>query len=681
MARNNDPIFWPDEEFSLHLRQTRDKYYDECINILQTQWTQADLDQRCAMGESDLWGQLFPGVNNFRRKMFNFNITNPHIQMISGYQRRNRKSSIVIPIANSNQKTADQLTKCQYHVHNRSGAYQVYSDAFELGAVTQGLGFVSIYNSLRDDPISGDICLRYIDMKACLFDPFFRRHDMSDARYWWTRQFFDRQEAALLYPDLHDKIMSMPRGNYNDGKFYYMPEVFQIQFPDLVAVDEYWYLSTRKAHYIIDTQTEEAQEYKGDEEELRDILSMFKGRLKQVTKPKQTIRRAIFMNDRVVLDEPDPNSIDRYPVVPFLGYFQPDTPYYGFKFRGIVRDLRDPNYLFNRLKVSDLDTIESQQQGLKIKKGALVTPDDSLNTGNGRVLVLDPKAQMTDVEQMQIIPPSPVRLEMENMLKEVMSQISGVNETMLGTDLSDKAGIISMLRTANGMTTLTKFFDQFDESQRLCSEIINEMVQQNWTYGKVKQVIGEEPTNEFDNKLFLKYGCKVIQGALTETQQQLELGQLLHLREILGDNTPPVVINRIIDAMYITGKDELKEQIEEYQKGISEQQNKRAELEMTQLQVDNATKIGYAHSQEALAQERTAKIQTDVAIAQDKLKRANQEDTHALLNLIKGIKELEGMDIEHLQQRLNIVKDINEDNIANQERIKKENQEVSYERT
>jgi len=45
--------------------------------------------------------------------------------------------------------------------------------------------------------------------------------------------------------------------------------------------------------------------------------------------------------------------------------------------------------------------------------------------------------------------------------------------------------------------------------------------------------------------------------------------------------------------------------------------------------------------------------------------------------MIKGIKELEGMDIEHLQQRLNIVKDINEANQANQEKINQENREVS----
>ncbi len=37
-----------------------------------------------------------------------------------------------------------------------------------------------------------------------------------------------------------------------------------------------------------------------------------------------------------------------------------------------------------------------------------------------------------------------------------------------------------------------------------------EMIQKGWTYNKVKQVIGEEPTPEFDNKAFFKYGAKVV---------------------------------------------------------------------------------------------------------------------------------------------------------------------------
>ncbi len=110
---------------------------------------------------------------------------------------------------------------------------------------------------------------------------------------------------------------------------------------------------------------------------------MSNSKFKLIKKPKQTVRRTLLVNDVVIVDEPNPYGIDRYPFVPFLGYFTADTAYYAYKFKGIVRDIRDAQYLFNRRKVADLDILESQQQGMKVKKGALVTPEDSLNRGNG----------------------------------------------------------------------------------------------------------------------------------------------------------------------------------------------------------------------------------------------------------------------------------------------------------
>jgi hypothetical protein len=650
--RNNDPIFWPDSSTDQSLRQQMEKNYTDCINILQTQWYQADIDQRFVMGDQDIWGLIFPGVATNRRKMFNFNLINRAVQMVSGYQRRNRKSTVCIPIRSPMQRSADQFTKCLYHVHNKAGAYQVYSDAFERGALTSGLGWVSIYKTTTNDPISGDISLRYIDMKSCLFDPYFRRNDASDMRYFWTRQFFDRQEAAVLYPQFADEILELPRGSYRDDKFYYMPEVYQIQFPNLIAFDEYWYLTSREATYLVDPQTEECQEFNGDKETLKEVMQTFGKSLKVVKKPKPTVRRTIILNDRVLVDEPNPYGIDRYPYVPFLGYFNPDTPYYAYKFRGIVRDMRDAQYLFNRRKVADLDILESQQQGLKIKKGALVTPDDALNQGHGRILSIDPAFQMSDVEQMQIIPPAPTMIQMEDMLKQVMMEISGVNEELLGAAVDDKAGILSMLRQGAGLTTLQKLFDQFDESQKLCGDVIVEMIQKNWTYGKVMQVVGEEPTPEFDRKLFFDYGCKIVQGVLTESQQQLQLQQLLYFRETTGIAIPAKII---IEASTLQNKDELIKAIEQEEEAAKQQQSQMAQLQMQQIQVDNETKMAYAAAEHGLAQERLAKIQSDKAVNIEKIQRAKEERSGAVLNLIKAIKEIQGLDLSMVEQSLNIV--------------------------
>lgn len=660
--RNNDPIFWPEESLNISLRQSMEKNYSDCINILQTQWYQADINQRFTINDQEIWGLIFPGVATYRRKIWNFNIMNPISQAITGQQRQTRKSSAVIPIHNGSQKTSDQLTKCLYHNH-KQGFYQTFSDAFELGAVVQGLGFMYLYGDRTKDPISPDPRWRYVDMKACLFDPYFRRHDMSDARFWWLRTFFDQKEAALLYPEHADAILDLPKGTYRDDKFFYMPEVYQIQFPNLIAFDEYWYATSREAVFLVDKKTEECQEFQGTEEQLKEIIMAFKGKLTTIRRPVPTVRRSIILNDKVLVDEPNPYGLDRYPVVPMLAYFTADTPYYAYKFNSPMTMLRDCQYLLNRLKVSNLEILDAQQQGLKVKKGALVTPDDALNSGHGRVLSIDPEFQMSDVEAMPIVPPSPVMLQMEEMLQKIFHNISGIDPNAMGMDIDDKAGIITMMRQAATSRNLQRLFDQCDESQRLCSDLEIEFIQKNWTYGKVRQVIGEEPTAEFDNKIFFKYGCKVVQAPLTETQQQLELAQILHAQQLYPDLIPP---DEVLECMNIQNKDRIIEKVMAKQKGMQEQQQKMEQLQMQQMQVDNMTKVAYAHSQEGLAKERVAKIQTDSAVAQDKLRRAHQEDTASLLNVVKALKELKGMDLDHLMQQVQILNELSP--VANPEK-------------
>lgn len=652
MPRSSDPMFWPGTEVDTSINMMIQSNYQDSITNLQTQWQQADLDERTWLGDPSMWGSLFPPNANLRKQMFNFNITHSSVMMVTGYQRRNRKSTICVPVKSPVQKTADQFTKCLFHVHNKGG-YHVYSDAFERGALVQGFGLVSIFPDYASDPVSPDIKMRFVDFKSVLIDPYFRNKDLSDCRYIWTRQYFDREEAKRLYPDHAEEIDNTPLGGApKDDKFYYMPENFGLQIKNLLAFDEYWYLSQREAIYAVDTLTNEVKEIFGDEEDIRIVMMEMGDKIKLMRKPKQTVRRAILINGRVFTDEERPYGIDRYPHVGFYGNFNPDTPYIGYKFKGMVRDMRDAAYLFNVRKVVDLDILSSQQQGLKVKKGALVTPDDGLNAGNGRLLIISDKMQMDDVQPMQIIPPSPVMLQMEEMLKQVMREISGVNEELLGSAVDDKAGVLSMLRQSAGLTTLQKYFDNFDLSQQECGDIIIQMIQHFWSYGKIKQVIGEEPTPEFDDKAFFTYGAKVVQGVLTETQQQLELAQLFELQQRFGEIFPA---DEIVENMTIQNKDRILEKMAKAQQAQQQQQQQMAQLQMQQIQVDNETKLGYAESQRSLAKEREAKIFTDVAVAEDKLKRAHTEDTAALLNVLKALKELDGMDLSQLEQKLNIL--------------------------
>ncbi|MCK5021104.1 MAG: hypothetical protein KAS32_29105 [Candidatus Peribacteraceae bacterium] len=651
--RNSDPvIFWPGAQADQDIKQRMDANYQDSIATLQTQWLQADYDQRTYLGDSDIWGSLYPSGTLAKRKMFNFNLVHSSIMMASGHQRRNRKSTICIPVKSPVQQTADQFTKCLYHVH-RNGGYEVYSDAFEQASLVKGFGLVSIFPDFTTDPVSPDIKMRYLDFCSILIDPYFRQKDLSDCRYIWNRQYFTKEEAKHLYPDHAEAIEDIPfGGSPTDGKFYYMPENYGLNNSKLIAFDEYWYLSTREAIYAIDNQTQETKELFGDEEDIRVVMLQLGDRIRLVRKPKQTVRRAILVNGHLLSDEVRPYGIDRYPYVGWYGNFNPDTIYYGYKFKGIVRDMRDAQFLFDYRKGTDLDILSSQQQGLLVEQGSLVTPEDGLNTGNGRMLIRKKGSSPDSVIPMEIHPPSPVMIQMEDMLKTVMREISGINDELLGAAVDDKAGVLSMLRQGAGLTTLQKYFDQADESQRRCGDIIIEMIQHFWSYGKIKQVIGEDPTPEFDDKAFFTYGAKIVQGVLTETQEQLELAQLFELQARFGEIFPP---DEIVQAMTIQNKDRIVEKMVKAQQAQQEMAQKRAELEMQQIQVDNETKLSYARSKDAYGHQQMAKIQTDIAIAEDKIKRAHNEDTESLLNVIKAIKELEGMDLTQLSQKLQIL--------------------------
>jgi hypothetical protein len=184
------------------------------------------------------------------------------------------------------------------------------------------------------------------------------------------------------------------------------------------------------------------------------------------------------------------------------------------------------------------------------------------------------------------------------------------------------------------------------------------MIQKNWTYGKIRRVIGEEPTAEFDNKAFFKYGCKVVPGVLTESQAQLEVQQLLYAKEMGA----PIDWSDILPKMTIQGKDELLEKVKAREEGQAQQAQAMAQLQMQQLAGDNAMKQGYSQAQQSLAAERMAKIQLDQTLNFERLNRAEEDKTGATLNLVKAIKEIQNIDLDQFQKALSIVQSIEQKN-------------------
>lgn len=638
-----------DKDIKIRMEET----YANSITINQSFWSEADIDSRFKAGDQTLWNDIYGNLPAFRRRVFNFNRIRRVCNMITGYQRKNRKSTIAIPIENSDQETADQFSKVLLWSMNRDNTLETISQAFD-GAVTTGMNLLSVWMDYRNDPINGEIAVDNVSYNGYLIDPFFKKHDLSDCNFIWTRKWLSKIQVKSLLPDRKadiDKIY--PRGS-RDGKFQFMPEAYNYGMKDLLTYDEYWYRDYRTQKLLVDVKTGETMEWQGKDEELEMFLHRFP-EITSIDNEIQTAKLAIVVQGVVMYNGPNPMGIDQYPFVPVLGYYEPQIPYFPWRVQGIVRGLRDSQYLYNRRKVIELDIMESQiNSGWKYKADSLVNPKDVFLQGQGRGLALKQEAQMSDVEQIQ--PPNvpSSMIELSKILGDEIQQISGVNEELLGSATDDKAGVLSMLRQGAGLTTLQVLFDQLDYSQKNLGRIFMNLIQSNFSPGKIKRIIGEEPSAQFYSKAFGKYDVSIEEGTNTPTQRQMQFQQLIALRE-LG---LPIPTNVLLDASNLQNKKELVEAIDAQEQQQSQQQQMQVEIALESERAKIKDLESRAEANTGLGLERASRVQENRALAIERLAEAEKDRDLGTLDMIKAMKELEGMDLDQIQTLLSVAQQI-----------------------
>jgi len=618
--------------------------FSENSQANETFWNEGTTDTRFKTGDQNLWNEIYGNGINTHKKRFNFNRIRRVVNMVSGYQRRNRKSTVVMPQEGSDELTADQFSTLLQWVNNQTNAYHTISEAFE-GALTTGLNLMSVWLDFRSDPVNGDIRIDNLNYNNVLLDQYFTKPDMSDAAFIWTRKFLTRDQAASLIPERKKEIMQMS-GSFKDNKFRWLPPNFRSDSTNLVALDEYWYQDFRSQNLLVDMQSGEVLEWKGTDKNLKLFLRDYP-QVKVTKTEKRTTRLAIVVNNIVMFDGPNPLGIDPYPFIPVLGYFEPEAPYYEWKIQGIVRGLRDAQYLYNRRKIIELDILESQlNSGFKVMEDSLVDDNDAFLTGQGRALFLKKDAPLGMGSVESLIPPQipPSMIQLSEMLSQEINQISGVNEELLGSAQDDKAGILSMMRQGAGLTTLQSLFDNLDRSQKILGEITMAIIQENWEHGKVRRVLGEDPSEQFFNKSFQKYDSVVTEGTLTETQRKASFITLLEMQK-LGIQIPPEIL---IDKAPIPEKKDLKAAMEAQAKAASEAQAQAQQLQMQQLQAQINLANARAEADKGLGLERKARIAENQELAIERRAKAIEDISDARLNRARTLKELQDLDISQI---------------------------------
>lgn len=632
-----------------------DHVYAKNITINQSFWSEADIDSRFKAGDQTLWNDIYGNLPAFRKRNFNFNRIRRVINMISGYQRQHRKSTVVTPIESSKQQTADQLSKCIFHANTRDHVLQTISEAYE-GALTTGMNLLSCWMDYRTDPVNGDMRIDNVSYNGYLIDPYFKKMDLSDCNNIWTRKYLSRAQCKVLIPGRDAEMDGLPGWGNRDGKFMFLPESYNYGMQDLLIYDEFWYLDQRKQKILVDVQSGETMEWRGNDDDLTEFLRFYPSTM-ALDQDIPTVKLAIVVQGKVMYHGPNPLGVDRYPFVPVWGYYEPQIPYFPWRVQGVVRGIRDAQYLYNRRRIIELDILESQiTSGFIYREDALVNPKDVFLQGQGRGVALKASDRPIADSVVPIQPPQipPSMIQLSELLGAELQQISGVNEELLGSAQDDKAGVLSMLRQGAGLTTLQTLFDNLDYAQKMLGDLQIRLIQANWTPGKVRRIINEEPTPEFYNRAFGKYDAVVEEGLNTSTQKQMQFAQLLQLREM----GIPVPASILVENSTLQNKNELIEALGQQEQQQAQMGQMQAQTQMRVLEAQIKDLDAKAMANEGLGYERASRIAENNALAVERIAAAQKDRDMGTLDRIKAAKELTTMDLEQLQAAIEILQQL-----------------------
>jgi hypothetical protein len=631
-------------------------FYLRSVSENQYYWSEASIDARFESGDQSIWAELYQAPIN-RRQLFGFNRIRRIINMIDGHQRQNRKSITVVPVENGDEVTAEQFTKILMWINSQEGMLDTVSDSFQSSLIS-GMSLLQIWIDYSRDPISGDIKIDNCPYNTFVIDPFFKKADLSDCNALWKRSYLSQEQCATLLPEHADEISCLsPRGVSSDGKFQYMPESRNLFSAKLLTYDEFYYRSYRKQRMIIDPQTGEAMEWKSnDDNDLREYLARYPTIVVQ-EQTVPTVSLAIIVQGNVYHNGPTGMNIDDYPFIPVWAYFRPDLITMADRVQSVVRGLRDAQYLYNRRRLIELDMLESvATTGIIYKEDALVDPKQAFTTGQGRAIAIKQTAQMSDVQQIAPAQIPPSMLEVSKALSDEIQQMTGINEVLVGADDNSKSGIESMLRQRASLSTLQGLFDNLDRSKKILGKRLLAIIQNNFTPGKVKRILEEEPSQEFYNKAFGKYDAVIAAGADTDTQRALALSQMLELRAA----GIPIPDDAIMENITLQNKKDVLESMKKTAQQQQQMQEQQMQVQMDEIKTRSELAKAREAEQYALSEERMTRSGLNLASMQERVSEAEKDNMQAKLNYVKALAEIQDLDINSLARLVEIAKMLEE---------------------
>lgn len=567
------------------------------------------------------------------------------VNLYSGYERENRTATVAAPVESSDSETADLLSNVMYYVYDKGNADYIISEAFDH-ALKTGISILGLYMDYSRDKVNGDIKFYWKPFNALMLDPYFTKRDLSDCDMASTRDLLSKEAIKALLPWVPpEDIDSIPTG-IRDNKFQYLGIYRQYNSTyiakNLCTYDQFWKRINKVQKYLVDEETGVSEEWNGTREEEKELLQLLEltPSIKLITSHKRSVELNIIVGGRLLYSGPDPTGLDNFPFVPVLLYFEPLIDTYELKIQGIVRSIRDAQRQYNRRHSQIIDLMESIiNTGWITKNGAVLDPTMLMQAGQGRQIVVNEGYDVNaDVREITAPNIPPGYLQYQDIMDKNIMEIPGGSDELLGlssTGDSQVSGKLAEVRASNGLKGNRGIFDNLEQTKKYLGKLVIEAIQKNYSPGKIERITKQQPTEEFFSGQFEEYDCVIKQAVKTATQQEAYYYQLLQLVAMGA----PIPWDEILKVAPLQGNTKLHEMLRQQQ----EQQQQAAEQEQEEVQIQRQMQMAQINQSTALAQERRARVLSDIGLAKERISESEQNYAKAFLDNAKTIAEIQDM--------------------------------------
>jgi len=466
-----------------------------------------EMAQQCdAFYRGEQWDEAdISALDDQGRPALTINTILPTVNTVLGEQSTRRADVQFKHRGNGNQETADVLSRLYMQIADNNKLEWLESQAFADGLI-QDRGWFDVRIDFSDH-INGEVRVETKDPLDIIIDPDAKEYDPRTWNEIFETKWMSIEEIEETYgQEKADKLRMIAevgttlgadsmeyedetygdtdKENYHGADYPNNPE--DARTLRSIRVVERQYYRLKDCILYVDPVTGDKRNVpyewgKKKREKFADDYGLY------IVEKKMRAVRWTVTADTVVLHD-DWSPYDHFTLVPYFPYWRRGKPF------GMVRNLISPQEQLNKISSQELHIVNTTaNSGWIVESGSLtgMTADDLEEHGAETGLVLEYNRGSTPPGK---IPPDQIPTGLDRIAQKAsanIKQISGISDSMLGTDGAEVSGVAIQAKQNRGVLMIQVPLDNLKKTRQYLAEKVLNLVQRYYTEERVIQITDE----------------------------------------------------------------------------------------------------------------------------------------------------------------------------------------------